>query len=106
MTRFEDDGEEDRNASWGTSTLEEGKETQVDSEDRDSSVEKEGTPKSKDSDYSRSPIPDGGLQAWLQVLSGFLLYLNSWGVVTAFGVFQSYYGSNLLKESSSSTIAW
>ena len=28
--------------------------------------------------YSDSPIPDGGLRAWLQVLSGFMLYLNSW----------------------------
>ena len=29
-------------------------------------------------EYSEDPIPDGGLRAWLQVLSGFMLYLNSW----------------------------
>ena len=29
-------------------------------------------------DYSESSIPDGGLQGWLQVVSGFLLYLNAW----------------------------
>lgn len=25
-----------------------------------------------------SAIPNGGLQAWLQVFSGFMLFLNSW----------------------------
>ncbi|KAF2165267.1 hypothetical protein M409DRAFT_67504 [Zasmidium cellare ATCC 36951] len=55
---------------------------------------------------SASPIPDGGLWAWLQVLSGFMLYLNSWGIVTSFGVFQSFYASTFLATSSASTIAW
>ena len=27
---------------------------------------------------AQSTVPDGGLWAWLQVLSGFLLYLNAW----------------------------
>ncbi|KAF2165786.1 hypothetical protein M409DRAFT_67114 [Zasmidium cellare ATCC 36951] len=47
-----------------------------------------------------------GLQAWLQVVSGFMLYFNSWGIVTAFGVFQLYYPSTLLPTTSPSTISW
>ena len=39
--------------------------------------------KQPNTDAPASP-PDGGIQAWLQVLSGFLLYFNSWGMVTAF----------------------
>ena len=50
-------------------------------------------------------IPDGGLQAYLQVLSGFMLYFNSWGMVTAFGIFQLHY-YNDLHLSSNSDISW
>ncbi|EME86060.1 uncharacterized protein MYCFIDRAFT_186431 [Pseudocercospora fijiensis CIRAD86] len=44
--------------------------------------------------YSDSPIPDGGLRAWLQ------------GIVTAYGVFQSYYRSSPLRSESNSSISW
>nr|XP_023908604.1 aspyridones efflux protein apdF-like [Quercus suber]POF15547.1 aspyridones efflux protein apdf [Quercus suber] len=50
--------------------------------------------------------PDGGLRAWLQVLAGFMCYLNSWGMVTAFGVFQIYYKDTYLPEYSNSSISW
>nr|POE77774.1 aspyridones efflux protein apdf [Quercus suber] len=50
--------------------------------------------------------PDGGLRAWLQVLAGFMCYLNSWGMVTAFGVFQLYYKDTYLPDHSNSSISW
>ncbi|KAJ5047196.1 uncharacterized protein L3040_003037 [Drepanopeziza brunnea f. sp. 'multigermtubi'] len=36
-------------------------------------------------------FPDGGILAWVQVLAGFFLMFSSWGLVTSFGVFQTYY---------------
>ncbi|KAI7317028.1 MFS monocarboxylate transporter-like protein [Hortaea werneckii] len=52
------------------------------------------------------PIPNGGLWAWLQVLSGFMLFMNSWGLLTSFGVFQQYYSTTYIPETSESTISW
>lgn len=51
-------------------------------------------------------IPNGGLWAWLQVLAGFFMFFNSWGLINAFGVFQSYYTSTLIPDSSNSNVAW
>jgi hypothetical protein len=31
------------------------------------------------------PPPDGGLTAWLQVLGGYFLFFNTWGLINAFG---------------------
>lgn len=50
--------------------------------------------------------PNGGLKAWLQVLGGFLLVLNTWGLVNSFGVFQTYYSTVLLSTSTPSAISW
>ncbi|KAK9778625.1 putative Major facilitator superfamily domain-containing protein [Seiridium cardinale] len=50
--------------------------------------------------------PDGGLTAWLQVLGSFCLYWNTWGLVNAYGVFQTYYQNDLLREMSPSAISW
>ncbi|KAE8387817.1 MFS general substrate transporter [Aspergillus alliaceus] len=50
--------------------------------------------------------PNGGFQAWLQVAGSFLIFFNSWGTVNAFGAFQAYYESGLLKDQSSSDISW
>ena len=52
------------------------------------------------------PPPDGGLTAWLQVLGGFFLFMNTWGIINAFGVVQSYYAEVLLKGTTNSTISW
>ncbi|KAL2867851.1 MCT family MFS transporter [Aspergillus lucknowensis] len=52
------------------------------------------------------PPPNGGLQAWLQVFGGFLFVLNTWGMANAFGIFQTYYTTTLLPESSQSSISW
>ncbi|KAH0343492.1 MFS general substrate transporter, partial [Aureobasidium melanogenum] len=51
-------------------------------------------------------IPDGGLQAWLQVAAGWSLFFNTWGENHVFGVFQTYYESGVLIHASSSNISW
>lgn len=50
--------------------------------------------------------PDGGLQAWLHVAGSFMLYFNTWGILNAFGVYQTYYASGALFDTSSSDISW
>jgi hypothetical protein len=52
------------------------------------------------------PPPNGGLKAWLHVLGGFCLFFNTWGILNAFGVFQTYYESGALFTETSSNIAW
>ncbi|KAI1378443.1 MFS general substrate transporter [Hypoxylon crocopeplum] len=52
------------------------------------------------------PPPNGGLIAWLHVLGGFMLFFNTWGILNAFGVFQTYYEAGQLFERSSSDISW
>ncbi|KAH8645392.1 MFS general substrate transporter [Xylariales sp. PMI_506] len=53
------------------------------------------------------PPTDVGLVPWLQVLGGFLLMFNSWGIVVSYGTFQSYYmDGGLEDQSSESAIAW
>ncbi|KAK1621799.1 major facilitator superfamily domain-containing protein [Colletotrichum phormii] len=52
------------------------------------------------------PAIDGGMVAWLQVSSAFALYWNSLGLLNSFGAFQTYYETTLLKNDSSSAIAW
>ncbi|KAL8297749.1 hypothetical protein RB597_007229 [Gaeumannomyces tritici] len=51
-------------------------------------------------------IPNGGLKAWLQVVGAFFIFFNSWGIVNTFGVFQTYYESNLLRTSTPAAISW
>lgn len=55
---------------------------------------------------TKSEHPDGGTVAWLQVLSAFLLWFNTWGIMNAYGVFQTYYESGELFKASSSNISW
>ncbi len=50
------------------------------------------------------PIPDGGFVAWAQVLGAHLTVCNSWGYVSAFGVFQTYYAE--LLSLPASDISW
>ncbi|KAF2093803.1 MFS general substrate transporter [Rhizodiscina lignyota] len=51
--------------------------------------------------------PDVGILPWLQVLGGFFLMFNGWGIVVAYGTFQTYYTSGgITDEDSPSTIAW
>lgn len=51
-------------------------------------------------------FPDGGIRAWLCLIGGFLSVFNTWGVITSFGVFQSYYRTVLLTSSSSFQLGW
>ncbi|KAF2835120.1 MFS general substrate transporter [Patellaria atrata CBS 101060] len=37
------------------------------------------------------PPPDGGLNAWIQVIMAHLVIFNTWGYISSFGVFQTYY---------------
>lgn len=55
---------------------------------------------------SPGPIPDGGIQAWLQVLGSWVTLVATWGLVNTFGVYQTYYETTLLTSSSSSAISW
>ncbi|PCD28470.1 hypothetical protein FGRA07_03609 [Fusarium graminearum] len=48
--------------------------------------------------------PDGGLQAWLQVVTGHLVMFNSWGYFISFGIFQPHYESEFSLPPS--TVSW
>jgi MCP family monocarboxylic acid transporter-like MFS transporter 10 len=51
-------------------------------------------------------FPDGGLRAWLVVLGTSLTLFSTVGFVNTWGVFQAYYETTYLKETSASSIAW
>ena len=51
------------------------------------------------------PPPDGGLQAWTQVVAGWLVIFATWGYVNSFGSFQAYYTSTLTGQDPSA-ISW
>ncbi|KAL2132324.1 hypothetical protein VTI74DRAFT_3928 [Chaetomium olivicolor] len=55
---------------------------------------------------SPGPPPNGGLVAWLQVVAGFVVFFNTWGMLSTFPVFQTYYESGELFEASSANISW
>ncbi|THU96928.1 MFS general substrate transporter [Dendrothele bispora CBS 962.96] len=60
-------------------------------------------------DQPNDKCPDGGLQAWSVIFGLFLMLFCSFGYLSAWGVFQSYYenpSNNLLADSSSTNIAW
>lgn len=50
------------------------------------------------------PAPEGGLQAWLQVLALHMTVFSTWGWITSYGVFQSYYSGTLALDPSA--ISW
>ncbi|KAI0841321.1 putative MFS monocarboxylate transporter [Hypoxylon sp. FL0890] len=51
----------------------------------------------------RDVPPDGGL---VQVVGGFAFLFNTWGIINTFGVFQTYYETDLLRHMSPSAISW
>ncbi|KAF4965492.1 hypothetical protein FSARC_6725 [Fusarium sarcochroum] len=54
--------------------------------------------------HAPAPPPDGGWRAWCVVLSSHLVYMNTWGWVNSFGVFQAYYTQ--LLSLPASKISW
>ncbi|KAJ5387890.1 hypothetical protein N7509_010431 [Penicillium cosmopolitanum] len=62
-------------------------------------------PQSEDGDFCKPKI-NGGLQAWLNVVALFCVFVNSWGILTTFGAFQEYYQTELLSDQSPSAISW
>lgn len=61
---------------------------------------------SKPSVHNIKHVPNGGLWAWLQVLSSFFLFMNTWGIINTFGTYQTYYETGLLASSTPSAISW
>ncbi|UKZ86031.1 uncharacterized protein TrAFT101_001870 [Trichoderma asperellum] len=50
------------------------------------------------------PPPDGGKRAWAQAIAGHMVVLNTWGYISSFGVFQTFYTDML--DRSPSDISW
>jgi len=60
--------------------------------------------RTRESGKDIGPPPDGGFQAWLQVALGHMIIFNTWGYINSFGVFQTYYTSELKRPPSD--ISW
>ncbi|GAB7347977.1 hypothetical protein MBLNU459_g5480t1 [Dothideomycetes sp. NU459] len=101
-----------QDSTWSSSSHDETKTPRpsladLESQNQEDSVYSGDTIPSKEGvGNSISAIPNGGFLAWLQVLAGFMCFMNSWGLVNAFGVFQDYYSSVLISEVSNSNISW
>ncbi|KAL5319882.1 hypothetical protein ACEPPN_012940 [Leptodophora sp. 'Broadleaf-Isolate-01'] len=50
--------------------------------------------------------PKESLQTWLQSIGAFLVYAATWGLLSVYGTYQSYYETTLLPGSSSNAISW
>ncbi|KAI1759768.1 putative MFS monocarboxylate transporter [Hypoxylon sp. FL1150] len=84
-------------------TLENGN---VDSDDSSNRDEKQEEFIDEVTVLDEDPPPDGGFGAWLQVVGSYSLYFNTWGTINMFGVFQTYYETELLGHMSPSAISW
>ncbi|KAF9053323.1 major facilitator superfamily domain-containing protein [Panaeolus papilionaceus] len=75
---------------------------------KDKTAENQDSSASISSSQSVSSIdyPDGGLRAWLVVCGSMCCTFSTFGFVNAWGVFQSYYETSLLQDSSPSNLAW
>ncbi|RYP07810.1 hypothetical protein DL765_009009 [Monosporascus sp. GIB2] len=71
-----------------------------------SSVETATPPRPGGQAPTTMTVPDGGWGAWIQVACSFVVMINTWGLVNSFGVFQTYYETELLRDHSSSAISW
>ncbi|KAI0595540.1 major facilitator superfamily domain-containing protein [Biscogniauxia sp. FL1348] len=49
---------------------------------------------------------DGGWKAWLVLFGAFVVTIATFGLINSFGVFQTYYETELLSDHSSSDISW
>ncbi|OCK84024.1 MFS general substrate transporter [Lepidopterella palustris CBS 459.81] len=50
--------------------------------------------------------PKEGVKAWLQATGSFLVYVATWGLLSAYGSYQSYYETTLLAHTRTDKIAW
>ncbi|KIW10373.1 hypothetical protein PV08_11335 [Exophiala spinifera] len=67
---------------------------------------KESSVNMEDKSESEASSFDNGIKAWLQVFGAFFLWFNSWGIINAYGAFQTFFEQQLLADTSPSTIAW
>ncbi|KAL7786730.1 major facilitator superfamily domain-containing protein [Trichoderma ceciliae] len=90
------------------STQSEKSSTQIapDSSPFDSKEIEQGIPIQSSTPPAIEPPPDGGTLAWMQVAGSFFLFMNSWGIVNTFGVYQTFYETNLLSHEAPSNISW
>ncbi|TGO70420.1 hypothetical protein BELL_0728g00010 [Botrytis elliptica] len=51
-------------------------------------------------------IPNGDLISWLHVAGSWCIFVNTWGIINTYGVYQTFYQINLLRFESESTISW
>ncbi|KAJ0415254.1 monocarboxylate permease-like protein, mch4 [Aspergillus carlsbadensis] len=64
-------------------------------------------PSSEKQDDLQPPTPpNGGFMAWLQVAGAWIITFNVLGLLNSYGQFQNIYETDLLKDKSTSTIAW
>ncbi|KAF9773485.1 hypothetical protein IL306_008693 [Fusarium sp. DS 682] len=70
-------------------------ENQAPSEFGQSLLEEAVSRASSDGSQGTVPPPDGGWRAWCVVVSSHLVYINTWGWVNSFGIFQAYYAESL-----------
>ena len=50
--------------------------------------------------------PNGGFSAWLKVLGCFIVFIDTYGIATSFGVYQTHYQLHTLRSYAPSTISW
>ena len=93
-------------AAHGGNDLEKGPSRTTADAPIDEKVARTDPPATEVSASAPHTIPDGGLWAWLNVLGAWLVLGATFGYVSSFGVYQSYYAFKLFPEKSSSDISW
>ncbi|KAH8106902.1 major facilitator superfamily domain-containing protein [Cristinia sonorae] len=61
---------------------------------------------SESTQTAEDDYPDGGIRAWLVVFGVTCGAFATFGYLNAWGVFQAYYEENMMKDVSSSSVAW
>ncbi|KAK0708324.1 major facilitator superfamily domain-containing protein [Lasiosphaeris hirsuta] len=60
----------------------------------------------KESQPVQPQFPEGGVRAWMVVVGCWCISFVSFGIVNAFGVYETYYLDTYLSDYSPSTVAW
>ncbi|EKM49893.1 uncharacterized protein PHACADRAFT_265647 [Phanerochaete carnosa HHB-10118-sp] len=68
--------------------------------------EKHSLTKEVEKGQADEEYPDGGWRAWLTVLGAFFALFCTFGQLSSFGTFQSWYSEHQLQDLSPSTISW